>query len=458
MTREPIANKARLRRRPVRLLPTVRVSGIEVAGLFGKLDYPRVALDGVDSSKSRVAVIYGDNGTGKTTILRLIYACLSPQSKQGLRTLIATTPFYEFSVFLSDGTHIKLSKKNLIGSYSVYIGNDKASEHFYIETGPDGAVREQDSVSKLEMAIRRLDFDVLFVDHNRVVKSTYAFLSDLMNSSNEFTFDFDVEQHQHTSYEKISQSRRRNRETDLSFPLTQVIDALEGWFRGQAYRQGAAGDQSAAAVYLEIAKSLNRDRRKSENASTDEILDVVNTLISLKETTNSFINHGLLSEYPFDEFINIYETASRPKKIQIKSVLTPFLDSIQRRISALADIHRLITIFEGEINKYFREKKVSFHILHGLIITDQNGPVNPELLSSGERQLIFLLCAAAISRSKRSLILIDEPELSLNYKWQRLIAGSLANISSGSETQYILASHSIEIITRYVDSSFELGA
>ena len=457
MTREPVAAKVRLRRRPVPVAPAVRVSGIRVKSLFGKLDYPIIPLENEGSSKSRVSVLYGDNGTGKTTILRLVYACLSPQTKSGLRTLLASTPFLEFVVELSDGTSIKTTKDQLVGNYKVLISNKTSREEFEVEASPDGAVREQESVTRLERAIRRLNFDVLFVDHNRVVKSTYAFLSDINSTQHEYVIDVDYDDRRYFAHEASPRAVRRFKETDLRFPLPQVIDALESWFRGQAYRQGAAGDQSAAAVYLEIAKSLVRDRRRPSPASVSDIVDVVTTLQSLKETTRSFISHGLLSDYPFDEFINIYETASRPRKVQIESVLAPFLDSIQRRITALADVHKLITIFETEINCYFRDKWVKFHILDGLSIGDENGLVDPELLSSGEKQLVFLLCAAAVSRSKRSLILIDEPELSLNYKWQRLIAGSLANISSGSDTQYILASHSIEIITRYVDSSFELS-
>ena len=44
-------------------------------------------------------------------------------------------------------------------------------------------------------------------------------------------------------------------------------------------------------------------------------------------------------------------------------------------------------------------------------------------LSSGEQQLLFMLCAVALMRDNDSLVLIDEPEISLNIKWQRKING-----------------------------------
>lgn len=451
--RPPIA---RPRRRSVARAP-LYITGIAVDQLFGKLDYPEITVREESSSSGRVSVIYGDNGTGKTTILRLLYACLSPQISSGLRSLVARTPFKRFTIHLSDGIDVDIVKEELVGDFEVLIGKSAHKDSFNIEVSGDGRVREQDSVTKLEDALQTIGFDILFVDHNRVVQSTYSFLTDLSVSVRDRVPEWTTQQYLRYTAEMAARSGQRLKENDFQFPLPQVVDAVERWFRSQAYRQGAAGEQSAAAVYLEIARALNRGRPRSASSLEVPTRNIIDVLRSLSSVTDSFVRHGLLSAYPFEELINVYESASKSKRSQIEIALNPFLDSIQRRVSALNNVHDILTVFERELDKYFTRKTVKVDIIDGVTISDETGKIALDALSSGEKQLVFLLCSAVISRSSRSLILIDEPELSLNYKWQRLIAESLSAISAASSTQYILASHSIEIITRYVHSSFELA-
>lgn len=444
----------RLRVRPRPPQP-IQITGLRVDSLFGKYSYDYIPVNAGEDHKGRISVLYGDNGTGKTTILRLLYAVLSHESSKGLRTHVARTHFKSFVVYFSNGTSISVEKAVPIGDYIYKFNLSDGDFSIFVEANPDNSVSLTDSVARLEFELSKLKLDILFVDHNRYVQSTYTFLADLQTTASDNQLLLDAQRFVDEGDGSIRR-RRRLKETDLQFPLPQVVSALESTFRSIAYRQGAVGDQGAAAVYLDIVKSITKDRRKSDEARPHEIADVITTLSNLKDYTQSFIRHGLLSEYPFDALTALYTGASKGKKGQIQAVLAPFLDSIQRRLVALDEVHRRITIFERELAQYLPKKQVSFHILDGLVISDNEGPLKLDSLSSGERQLVFLLCSAAISRDRRSLILIDEPELSLNYKWQRMIAGSLANISSGGETQYILASHSIEIITRYVDSAFEL--
>ena len=45
--------------------------------------------------------------------------------------------------------------------------------------------------------------------------------------------------------------------------------------------------------------------------------------------------------------------------------------------------------------------------------------------------------------------MIDEPEISLNIKWQRIIINSLLDITNEANIQFIFASHSLEIISQH---------
>ena len=60
----------------------------------------------------------------------------------------------------------------------------------------------------------------------------------------------------------------------------------------------------------------------------------------------------------------------------------------------------------------------------------------------------MLLCNAAQVSSRPTIFLIDEPELSLNVSWQRLLIDTLRKLSSGN-VQFVMATHSLELLSRH---------
>ena len=55
-----------------------------------------------------------------------------------------------------------------------------------------------------------------------------------------------------------------------------------------------------------------------------------------------------------------------------------------------------------------------------------------------------------------SLLLIDEPEISLNIKWQRMLMDTLSFFVGESHAQFIIATHSFEILSRHMDNVVKL--
>ena len=66
-------------------------------------------------------------------------------------------------------------------------------------------------------------------------------------------------------------------------------------------------------------------------------------------------------------------------------------------------------------------------------------------LSSGEKQLIYIMCVVVNSRGKDTIIFMDEPEVSLSLNWQRNLLNSMYRINSN--LQIILVSHSPAVVT-----------
>jgi energy-coupling factor transporter ATP-binding protein EcfA2 len=114
------------------------ISRIEVEGLFGQFNYD-LHCEGANLSK--LLILYGDNGSGKTTILKSIFHFLSPATNRGRRGTLARIPFKLISVTLGQDTVVAVKRPagNLVGAYemSIRTGSSKSSKSLSIEVEVD---------------------------------------------------------------------------------------------------------------------------------------------------------------------------------------------------------------------------------------------------------------------------------------------------------------------------------
>ncbi len=105
---------------------------IEVRGLFGRHNYTIEAPAVGDADLSRILVLYGDNGSGKTTILRTLFHLLSPAPSRGHRTELLDTPFRRFLVEFRDGRKVSASRESndeYIGPYDLALATRSGGDH-----------------------------------------------------------------------------------------------------------------------------------------------------------------------------------------------------------------------------------------------------------------------------------------------------------------------------------------
>jgi len=85
-----------------------------------------------------------------------------------------------------------------------------------------------------------------------------------------------------------------------------------------------------------------------------------------------------------------------------------------------------------------------------------NQEVNIDSLSTGEKEILNKIFYFFINNTKDSVILIDEPELSLHPSWQSYILKIYKNLSIEHNNQIIIATHSPQIITSTPSESLYL--
>jgi predicted ATPase len=133
-----------------------------------------------------------------------------------------------------------------------------------------------------------------------------------------------------------------------------------------------------------------------------------------------------------------------------------FLDLLYRH---LEDQHKSLEIFfdkaekmEGLLNARFKDRKRFQITKNGFEITlDHGRQIQLHKLSSGEEHQVVMLYWLLFQVEPRSIILIDEPEISLHLELQSYFAGDMEKAIQTNQVQVIAATHSPEIIAHRND-------
>jgi energy-coupling factor transporter ATP-binding protein EcfA2 len=413
---------------------------IDVTGLFGRYDY--VLPSGASTPEmSRLFMLYGDNGSGKTTILRLVFHMLAHVDKAGHKSELAKTPFRRILVELEDGTLVAASRAETrsvaVGGYTLSI--QRPGEHTLsvaLEVDADGAISgNNDELPHFLEALRALKLGLYFLADDRRLR----------DASRDRSFDYRVRS-ENLDFWTESSRRRRERNADQATLVQGAMKKFESWMRTDALRRSRIGEARSDSVYTEVLRRIvGLDDSESEGEVTpiDELSRQVRELGARAE---QYSKYGLVSTFNASELVSLISQAPRHNYRAASAVLLPYVQGLSARLNALASAQTIIDGLVSSVNSFFSDKHVRYDVRYGLKVFLGDGEeLNPDLLSSGERQMLILLCNC-VTLPAKSILIVDEPELSLNVKWQRVLAQALLACTEHSRVQFVLATHSFEIL------------
>lgn len=115
---------------------------IRVEKLFGRYTYDlKCAASATEAS--RLLILYGDNGSGKTTILKLVFNLLSHIDKQGHKSYVAKTRFKRLIIDLGGEVQVVAERRgrDLVGSYVAYVRrNGRIASRVALTTDKDNSI------------------------------------------------------------------------------------------------------------------------------------------------------------------------------------------------------------------------------------------------------------------------------------------------------------------------------
>ncbi|QWA27817.1 AAA family ATPase [Pseudomonas sp. RC3H12] len=391
-------------------------------------------------SGSQTSIIFGRNGSGKTTFLKLINAILSKDESI-------------------------LSKEKVFRAEVVFV--DEIDEKHTIIVGmSDDASRGQGIVSSKIYDWRQFDESPLSkttsmsmgVDRGTTIQSTSIEASDIfrfLSLNNEVSLSKSMAL---TISEQLAgfltrqsalkaRSIRRGKTNELQLDRdhaflnninTSNIESLllERYRVARSY----ASEQIQNALFDTLAVAIDSEAEKAAALNLPE--DLGEQIVSGKERIIEALNEGpenkfknriiaMLSEMGADGGV-----AANP----VNPIFGQLIWNMLKELKLEKQLLDSINIFIETFNYFLGEGKEIQISSEGISVSINGDSLGIDSLSSGERHLFTFLALVVVDARNRDFLIIDEPEISLNANWQRSLVKLLEDLAP--DTQIILASHS----------------
>ncbi len=433
-----------------------RIKEIYVENLFGYYTYT-IPKEEFKNLSHPLLIIYGDNGAGKTTILELIFYLLSTVEKAGRKTKIAEIKFSKVNVTLENGIQIIAERsKPMEGSFD-FIIREHGKQLYKVPLIAD----EDCSITLQEQSEKEQSIFIRILKYIENLRISIFFLTDdrkiLSSESKEYLGTF----RKQLSTPLINRKRQLyegerflHEENDA---LKRAVKNLENWIRKQVIQGARLGERNTNTIYADIVNRITRSRKIITNID-EKALKLKEQLKDIRKRSLNYYKNGLVSRVESKQIEDVLEKTQSEKLQIIYSVIEPYVEGLQARLDSLQKIQELILLFTNSINSYFINKTLEYHLSRGFTIKyiKTNEPINLNMLSSGERQLLLLLCYVITESEEATIFIIDEPEISLNVIWQRKLGDTLLEFAEGRNIQFILATHSIELLTGHRENVCKL--
>ena len=447
----------------------MRVVKTDVKNLFGIFNH-EIPLN----IKEHITIIHSPNGYGKTVLLTLLNALFSQNYNELYRF-----PFSELCVYFDDKSYFRVKKDIDLGAVEEKKNNEKKELIFeFKEPG-----KKQQSFKKKPIRLGRREYtlpiryrmmfreikglkrigpETWFYEPTEEKLSVDSVIERFGDESlylmrkGEKTPDWLKEARNSIPIRFIEVQRlfsisydRNHKEYEYE-EEPQMIPAVMSYSK-----ELASNIQEKLAEYASLSQSLDRSfpLRLVKGNSIDEftIEGLKTKLKELEDKRTKLMKAGLLDK---EEDIDLDLQKIDTSNINVLSV---YVNDVERKLNVFDDFTNKIDLLVKIINSRFLYKKMSIVKKDGFKFTTEEGKdISPTNLSSGEQHEIVLLYELLFKVKPNSLILIDEPELSLHVVWQQQFLKDIQEIAELSEFDILIATHSPQIIHERWDLAVEL--
>lgn len=447
----------------------MEIKEIQVKNLFGYFNHK------IELKSDGITIIYGENGLGKTVMLEMIsaffkfnYSYFSNLEYEFMKITLQDDSFWILS---SNGSYMNLKKyindTNIINEYKIYLDYKKlydvlckiVKSYPYVYNVSSDKI-DFNNIDTYRWLDTSVDKPLSYID---VIKN-YNNLDNLSLDEIEFIKLYKnlIKEFESANVNLISTQRLLciNKERGM-IRSTKMVERYSLELKNKIRKKLTESSELSAKLDSQYPQKLVNALKEKKKDSISYI-EIENNLKELNYRRECLANVGLMEPGKSNNIdININDLK---ESNTVKIVMDQYIKDSKEKLNIFNDISKKIDTLMNIINSRFKHKKLYINKERGFefrstIIKDINGnykfvPVSK--LSSGEQNELVLFYELIFKSNKNSLILIDEPEISLHISWQNSFIKDLKEISEINNFEVIMATHSPNIIGNYWDNTVKL--
>lgn len=396
---------------------------IRVRKLFGRFDYE---FDMGDMSKEGIIILSGPNGFGKTVMLEAINAI----SKSDL-TFFLTLKFESFEV-----NRIEIEEKLKIEKTEngLRINN--------IELSNETIRLSSKGIFKREKILSR--YAEFFEEQKRPSLPLKEELSETLKQMSQIFGEIQyIEQQRLINLEGEDRTVSRRGERRYNKRLLEVnsiSERLENQIR------------NLNSKYSLLSNELDRTFLKRLFELEDGIdEEVFNEKIEKVKRKIRKLNDSGISKMGSLDVTRFKKEDARALKI--------YFEDFDKKYQVYEKMIEQIELYKAIVNKHFLFKHLEIADEQYLKVVDEDTgeKIRLNCLSSGEQEILVLYYKLLFEIPEKTIVLIDEPEISLHIAWQRMFIQDLKKIVALKNIFVVVATHSVQIVSGNRHIQYDLG-
>jgi ABC-type lipoprotein export system ATPase subunit len=444
-----------------------RLTNIEVTGLLGQFDHS-IKFNPDDE----FVIVHGPNGIGKTKLLELI----SNVFASSIGPLISL-PFGEARFGFADDTLLIIQRQQQLA----LIEDDDEPQLIITLSIPGREVvtwrvditHDIDiSAMTMERQLRNMDIPI-----RRRGSRTWEHLptGEVMRTE-EVYFRYLASRNVRGGM-RVTASRPE--------PMGEFLDRLQGHlietqrligsrrWRGRASTAAEEGEPQSATV-LQFSDDLKRRIASAlaDNSRTSQQLDrqfpgrLLRGIAAPSDATEENIRDRYNQQGEIRKKLTeislldtSYELPLPGRKLDDweRLVLWTYLDDTDQKLATFLPLLERVDLMSDIVNSRFLNKTLVIDRERGFRFKLPGAKeLSAEQLSSGEQHELVLVYDLLFNAPPNSLVLIDEPEISLHASWQQEFLKDIIKIANVASLRFIIATHSPQIIHEWWSRTVQL--
>ncbi|WP_432740717.1 AAA family ATPase [Methylobacter sp. G7] len=403
-----------------------RIKSVTVKGLFNQFNHH------IDfNQEERITILHGINGVGKTTLLRMINSLFNFRIYS-----FNEIPFTSFEIELSNGNHIRVEKKQhkIRNILNIFINKEKINfQNLDIE-----------SLIKRLPWISKVDDDVFY---DRRTEEPLS-LEEVMEQYGDRLPIKDVKNSEliaklgHVPVQLIETSRLlRTVKRDELHQRKEIITHTVKVYAAELQQRIRSVMTDYAKKSQELEQTFPfRLLKPSENYTNEQLNEHI---VALQNKRDELRTIGLL---PTTDSATLDASSIDSLEAQHAAVMNLYVKDSEEKLAVLECLSEKIKLLLKIINSKFQGKSLRIDDKKGLVIIGKDGEIDPALLSSGEQHELVMFYDLIFKVEPNTLVMIDEPELSLHITWQHKFIDELKEIVEHSKFDVLIATHSPTIV------------